>query len=75
MGSCAGILLFRARPSFCRGNIVLEQRLPAQQIRTGAWLDEGVEVWGHEYLDRNRSTSTGISVLSGTHRQARERSA
>jgi len=33
---------------------------------TGAWLDEGTEVWGHEYLDRNRSASTGISVLSGT---------
>jgi alkyl sulfatase BDS1-like metallo-beta-lactamase superfamily hydrolase len=33
---------------------------------TGAWLDEGAEVWGHEYLDRNRSVSTGISVLSGT---------
>jgi len=33
---------------------------------TGAWLDEGTEVWGHEYLDRNRSASKGISVLSGT---------
>ena len=37
---------------------------------TGAWLDDGAEVWGHEYLDRNRSISTGISVLSGTY-QAR----
>jgi len=37
---------------------------------TGAWLDEGAEVWGHEHLDRNRSASTGISVLSGTY-QAR----
>ena len=36
----------------------------------GAWLDEGAEVWGHEYLDRNRSVSTGISVLGGTY-QAR----
>lgn len=36
----------------------------------GAWLDEGTEVWGHEHLDRNLSTSTGISVLSGTY-QAR----
>lgn len=36
----------------------------------GAWLDEGVEVWGHEYLDRNRNTSSGISVLSGIY-QAR----
>jgi len=34
---------------------------------TGAWLDDGAEVWGHEYLDRNRSISTGISVLSGTY--------
>ena len=31
----------------------------------GAWLDEGAEVWGHEYLDRNLRTSTGVSVLSG----------
>ena len=37
---------------------------------TGAWLDEGAEVWGHEYLDRNRNISTGISVLSGIY-QAR----
>jgi alkyl sulfatase BDS1-like metallo-beta-lactamase superfamily hydrolase len=36
----------------------------------GAWLDEGAEVWGHEYLDRNRNTSRGISVLSGIY-QAR----
>ena len=37
---------------------------------TGAWLDEGAEIWGHEYLDRNRNTSSGISVLSGIY-QAR----
>ena len=37
---------------------------------TGAWLDDGAEVWGHEYLDRNRNISTGISVLSGAY-QAR----
>ena len=36
----------------------------------GAWLDDGTEIWGHEHLDRNRSISTGISVLSGTY-QAR----
>jgi alkyl sulfatase BDS1-like metallo-beta-lactamase superfamily hydrolase len=36
----------------------------------GAWLDRGAEVWGHEYLDRNRNTSSGISVLSGIY-QAR----
>jgi len=32
---------------------------------TGAWLDEGTEIWGHEFLDRNRSASTGVSVKSG----------
>jgi len=37
---------------------------------TGAWLDEGTEVWGHEFLDRNRSASTGVSVKSGFY-QAR----
>lgn len=36
----------------------------------GAWLDPGAEVWGHEHLDRNRSRSSGISVISGTY-QAR----
>ena len=36
----------------------------------GAWLDEGTEVWGHEYLDRNISAATSMSVLSGTY-QAR----
>ena len=33
----------------------------------GAWLDEGAEVWGHEHLDRNLRTSTGVSVLSGAY--------
>jgi alkyl sulfatase BDS1-like metallo-beta-lactamase superfamily hydrolase len=37
---------------------------------TGAWLDEGTEIWGHEYLDRNRNASSGISVLGGIY-QAR----
>ena len=37
---------------------------------TGAFLDDGTEVWGHEYLDRNRNTSSGISVISGIY-QAR----
>ena len=37
---------------------------------TGAFLDDGTKIWGHEYLDRNRSISTGVSVLSGTY-QAR----
>ena len=36
----------------------------------GAWLDDGTELWGHEFLDRNRRTSTGVSVLSGVY-QAR----
>jgi alkyl sulfatase BDS1-like metallo-beta-lactamase superfamily hydrolase len=34
---------------------------------TGAWLDEGTEVWGHEHLDRNRSASTGIGVMGGVY--------
>jgi alkyl sulfatase BDS1-like metallo-beta-lactamase superfamily hydrolase len=33
---------------------------------TGAWLDEGTELWGHEHLDRNRRASTGVNVLGGT---------
>jgi alkyl sulfatase BDS1-like metallo-beta-lactamase superfamily hydrolase len=33
---------------------------------TGAWLDEGTEVWGHEHLDRNRRASGGLNVLGGT---------
>jgi len=37
---------------------------------TGAFLDAGTKIWGHEYLDRNRNTSTGISVISGIY-QAR----
>ena len=32
---------------------------------TGAWLDEGTEMWGHEHLDRNRSASGGVNVLGG----------
>ncbi len=32
---------------------------------TGAWLDEGTEIWGHEHLDRNRSASKGVSIKSG----------
>jgi len=32
---------------------------------TGAWLDDGTEIWGHEFLDRNRSGSIGVSVKSG----------
>lgn len=32
---------------------------------TGAWLDVGADIWGHEHLDRNRSASSGVSVLGG----------
>jgi len=32
---------------------------------TGAWLDEGTEVWGHEHLDRNRSASGGVNAMGG----------
>jgi len=32
---------------------------------TGAWLDEGTEVWGHEHLDRNRSASGAVNILGG----------
>jgi hypothetical protein len=32
---------------------------------TGAWLDEGTEIWGHEHLDRNRIASGGIGVIGG----------
>jgi alkyl sulfatase BDS1-like metallo-beta-lactamase superfamily hydrolase len=32
---------------------------------TGAWMDEGTELWGHEHLDRNRRASGGVSVLGG----------
>ena len=31
---------------------------------TDAWLDEGTEIWGHEYLDRNKRTDS-FSILSG----------
>ena len=37
---------------------------------TAAWADEGAEVWGHEWLDRNRTASSGVSVKSGFY-QAR----
>jgi glyoxylase-like metal-dependent hydrolase (beta-lactamase superfamily II) len=32
---------------------------------SGAWLDEGTEIWGHEFLDRNRSDAKGVSVKGG----------
>lgn len=33
-------------------------------------MDTGTEIWGHEFLDRNRSASTGVNVKSGFY-QAR----
>ena len=41
---------------------------------TGAWLDDGTEIWGHEYLDRNRSASGGVNVLGGVPSHGRSRS-
>ncbi|MCJ7528989.1 MAG: MBL fold metallo-hydrolase [Methyloceanibacter sp.] len=35
---------------------------------TDAWLDEGAEIWGHEWLDANRTASTGVSIKSGFYR-------
>ena len=32
---------------------------------TAAWSDEGAELWGHEWLDRNRTASVGLGPLSG----------
>jgi alkyl sulfatase BDS1-like metallo-beta-lactamase superfamily hydrolase len=37
---------------------------------TAAWMDEGAEVWGHEWLDANRNASSGVSVKAGFY-QAR----
>jgi len=35
---------------------------------TDAWMDEGTEIWGHEWLDANRAASTGVSIKSGFYR-------
>ncbi|MHC4153458.1 MAG: alkyl sulfatase dimerization domain-containing protein [Planctomycetota bacterium] len=32
---------------------------------TDAWMDEGTEIWGHEYLDKHKRADTGVSILSG----------
>ena len=37
---------------------------------TAAWSDEGAELWGHEWLDRNRAAGTGVGPLAGFY-QAR----
>lgn len=35
---------------------------------TTVWLDEGAEIWGHEFLDINRQASSGVSIKSGFYR-------
>jgi alkyl sulfatase BDS1-like metallo-beta-lactamase superfamily hydrolase len=35
---------------------------------TSAFMDEGTEVWGHEWLDANRTDSSGVSIKSGFYR-------
>jgi hypothetical protein len=35
---------------------------------TAAWRDEGADLWGHEHLDRNRRSQTGVSIASGFYR-------
>jgi alkyl sulfatase BDS1-like metallo-beta-lactamase superfamily hydrolase len=37
---------------------------------TAAWDDEGAELWGHEWLDRNRIEGSGVGPLAGFY-QAR----
>ena len=37
---------------------------------TAAWSDEGAQVWGHEWLDRNRIEGSGVGPLAGFY-QAR----
>ena len=32
---------------------------------TAAWADAGAEVWGHEWLDRNRSAGSDIGEIAG----------
>ncbi|MCA3573505.1 MAG: MBL fold metallo-hydrolase [Aestuariivirga sp.] len=35
---------------------------------TAAFMDEGTEIWGHEWLDANRTASSGVSIKSGFYR-------
>jgi alkyl sulfatase BDS1-like metallo-beta-lactamase superfamily hydrolase len=37
---------------------------------TAAWLDDGAELWGHEWLDSNRTAGSGVGPLAGFY-QAR----
>ena len=32
---------------------------------TAAWDDEGADLWGHEWLDRNRTAGSGVGPLAG----------
>jgi len=32
---------------------------------TDAWLDEGAEIWGHEFLDAFKRADSGVGILSG----------
>lgn len=32
---------------------------------TAAWADSGATVWGHEWLDRNRSAGSGVGPIAG----------
>lgn len=35
---------------------------------TTVWMDEGTQIWGHEWLDANRTASSGVSIKSGFYR-------
>lgn len=35
---------------------------------TTVFMDEGTEIWGHEWLDANRAASSGVSIKSGFYR-------
>ena len=35
---------------------------------TTVFMDEGTEIWGHEWLDANRTASSGVSIKSGFYR-------
>jgi alkyl sulfatase BDS1-like metallo-beta-lactamase superfamily hydrolase len=37
---------------------------------TAVWADEGTEIWGHEWLDSNRTAGSGVGPLAGFY-QAR----
>jgi alkyl sulfatase BDS1-like metallo-beta-lactamase superfamily hydrolase len=35
---------------------------------TTVFMDEGTEIWGHEWLDANRTAASGVSIKSGFYR-------